>query len=496
MLPSSARISDDAFVGSRLDHHFCVTQRGSTLSTELIAGLSMFLANAYLLVLVPSLLANVGVDGQAALFGFVITTSLSSIFVGVVANIPVALGPGVGCASYVERNFGPSSTVLAMTCCFVSGLVLLVGAALNVPSRAFDCTPSAVKNAMPVGLGLYLALAGFRKLGIVLPDESAGLVAGPISSTSIVGVCGVLLMVHMDARSSRWKFLLPILVVALCGWIFGLAPWPEAIVGGVSPAWPPLALESVSVGRTAGPVAALVIISLFDIAGITYSCCSIAGIEDASGAVPGAYWVFVAAGFGSLLSATLSCSPAIVLGESFAGVLAGGRTGLTATTMGFCFLLTLPFYPIFSSIPLFASSPVLVVLGAQLLALLPASVSRGLLDFDDLSQGFPSFLTIVLMVFFSGIEKGIFGGLVSWACLQGLEKLTAFAERLSAAPTASKGSGEFQRIAENDEPAGTLPRRNSFSASPAPGNFPSPYLCRREAVSVGELTRAASAGEL
>ena len=113
MLPSSARISDDAFVGSRLDHHFCVTQRGSTLSTELIAGLSMFLANAYLLVLVPSLLANVGVDGQAALFGFVITTSLSSIFVGVVANIPVALGPGVGCASYVERNFGPSSTVLA-----------------------------------------------------------------------------------------------------------------------------------------------------------------------------------------------------------------------------------------------------------------------------------------------------------------------------------------------------------------------------------------------
>jgi len=107
-----------------------------------------------------------------------------------------------------------------------------------------------------------------------------------------------------------------------------------------------------------------------------------------------------------------------VFGESFAGVLAGGRTGLTAFGMALLFLLTLPLHPLLEAVPLCASAPVLVVLGSQLLALIPGACARKHLDFDDMSHGFPSFVTIVGMPFFAGIEKGIAAGLASWAALQ------------------------------------------------------------------------------
>ena len=425
-----------------------------------------------------------------------------------------------------------------MTACAVSGLLLLALALANLPQKMFDCTPFSVKNAMPIGLGMYLSLAGLLKLGIVAPDADTGLSTGPLSAASVAGLGGVLLMVYLEHLNSRWKFLLPICTVATAGWVLGLAPWPSSIVAGVSPAPPSLSFDVVDtwifgpVGvfflvslpfspvLTAVPlfasspvlivlgaqVAALVVIALFDIAGIMFACCGIANIVDERGGIPGAYWVFVAAGVGSLVSAALSCTPVIALGESFAGVLAGGRTGLTAALMGVFFLVSLPFSPVLTAVPLFASSPVLIVLGAQLLALLPASVSRGMLDFDDLIHGFPSFCTISMMPFLFGIEKGIAAGLLAWGCLQALDAAWRSAIRLAecfSATTAPK-SAEFERINHEEDGSegmpprrhsfttqGMPPRQNSFTTSPAPGAYPSPYLFRREA-SMGVLAEESS----
>ena len=297
----------------------------------------------------------------------------------------------------------------------------------------------------------------------------------------------------------------PICTVATAGWVLGLAPWPSSVVEGVSPAPPSLSFDVVDTWIF-GPVAALVVIALFDIAGIMFACCGIANIRDERGGIPGAYWVFVASGVGSLVSAALSCTPVIAFGESFAGVLAGGKTGLTAALMGVFFLVSLPFSPVLTAVPLFASSPVLIVLGAQLLALLPASVSRGMLDFDDLIHGFPSFCTISMMPFLFGIEKGIAAGLLAWGCLQALDTAWRSAIRLAecfSATTAPK-SAEFERINHEEDGSegmpprrhsfttqGMPPRQNSFTTSPAPGAYPSPYLFRREA-SMGVLAEESS----
>ena len=266
----------------------------------------------------------------------------------------------------------------------------------------------------------------------------------------------------------------------------------------------------------AGPTLAFFVIALFDVAGIMYACADIAGLvsSDPSVGVPGAYWVFVSAGAASLLSAVFSCTPTIVFGESFAGVLAGGRTGLTAFGMAVLFVLTLPLHPVLEAVPLFASAPVLVVLGSQLLALIPASCARKLLDFDDLIHGFPSFVTIVGMPFLAGIEKGIGAGLAAWAALQVIDLgwrgalrclATAEACRGAGAPSAAEQKalsgaspssssyqavrlgegGEFQPLSRTNTmdslSEGMPPRTSSFKKSPGPGVFPNPYEVSRAA---------------
>ena len=222
--------------------------------------------------------------------------------------------------------------------------------------------------------------------------------------------------------------------------------------------------------------------------------------------------VFVSAGAAGLLSAVFSCTPTIVFGESFAGVLAGGRTGLTAFGMAVLFVLTLPLHPVLEAVPLFASAPVLVVLGSQLLALIPASCARKLLDFDDLIHGFPSFVTIVGMPFLAGIEKGIGAGLAAWAALQVIDLgwrgalrclATAEACRGAGAPSAAEQKalsgaspssssyqavrlgegGEFQPLSRTntmDSLRGHAPAHPSFKKSPGRG-LPEPYEVSRAA---------------
>jgi len=456
---------DAKFAGSKLDLHFRVTARGSNLSTELLAGLANFAANSYLLVLVPDLLDPVGIEQSQSLFGFVMSTFVSNMVMGPLANIPVALGPGVGCATYFANYFGKRMTAMninphdeatdpavhlsveqsveyALGIGLLSGMLMFSLALFGVPQRLFDFCPSCIRSSMPSGLGMYLSLCGMIKLGMVVINSDTGLEMGNILAPhTLLGVIGVLMMVLMDHHHSRFKFVTPIVIVACVGWVFMDVPWPESVIGSIEISKAPnlaTAFSSLS-SASASPIMAMFLIALFDVAGIMYSCCGIAGVdgnERAVGGVSGAYWVFLAAGAGSAVSASMYCTPVIVLGESFAGVLAGGRTGITSISMAILFLITLPFHPILTAVPLFASSPTLIVLGSQLLALLPACAlartvdtvrpdgivvsepAPPLIDFDDVTEAFPAFCTIALMPFMFAIEKGIVAGLMAWVVLR------------------------------------------------------------------------------
>ena len=269
-------------MAERLDKFFLITERGSTVSRECWAAVANFTANAYLLVLVPELLSAAGVARSASLFGFVMATAVSSTIVGVVGNLPVAMGPGTGAATYFSIHFSGQDPTVGLTVCFVSGVLMFLLAVFNLPRRLFDYCPFSVKNAMPIGLGLYLSLCGLQKLGIVVKDD--GLALGDVTQPVVVaGMAGILLMVYMEHLRSDYKFLVPITLVAGVAWAIELAPWPTALFGSASPELPPLVDMSavdLSDHTTAGPVLAFFIIALFDVAGIMYSCAAIAGLVD------------------------------------------------------------------------------------------------------------------------------------------------------------------------------------------------------------------------
>lgn len=435
----SSAVRGERKVAEALDAYFHVSARGSTLRTEFLAGFVNFVANSYLLVLIPRILERGGVPPAAATTSFVISTALGSLILGLLANLPVPVGPGLGCAAFFAYGMTGTGettdfrvTQNGITVCFSAALAMTLLSVLDVPRNIFGAVPDSVKSAMPVGLGLLLSLCGFQHLGLVVSDPYTGVrMTHAMTLATGFGVLGVLCMAYMDHKGFGFsKFVVPLAFFTVLAWAVGVAPLPEAVA----------AIPTVGSGFIRftsltrywwSPVFGLLVICLFDIGGITRSVCRFTGILDqskqirepimgASGSVTGEYWVYVACSVASLASAVLGGTPVIAFGESFAGAEVGGRTGLTSITSAGCFLLSLPFEPILHAVPLCASAPVLVLLGAILLKL-----TKGL-ELEDMADTFPSFCTIALMPFLYSIDRAIWAGLVSWGVMRALDMVQGF----------------------------------------------------------------------
>lgn len=429
---------------ARLDRFFSISARGSSISTELFAGFVCFLANAYQLILVPEVMHNGGrgLGKPRYAFAFAVTTAVSSLLAGLLSNLPVPVGVGIGCTTYVAYTLVgdelPSTVIdtpegrqaFASTACFISSLIMLVPALLTISWRTFKRIPASVKGAMPVGLGLLLALDGCQHIGLVVPTPATGVTHGPpLRFPVIAGGIVCILIAVLQSFAFRTAVIVPMLLATFVGWILHSAGMEEVEAPppnfeGYVDAWSTYGHSTLDFSTVplvgAAPIAlatlSLSIIVLFDVGGITYALGSVAQLIENEGAreerLPGAHAVFVACAIGSLLSAFLGCAPVIVLGESFAGVMVGGRTGLTAICMGFCFLLAIPLAPIVEAVPVFASAPVLIMLGVHLLSL------TKFLDLDDPIKALPSFCTIALMPFFYSISNAVIAGLLVHAALK------------------------------------------------------------------------------
>lgn len=423
-----------------LDNYFLISKRGSTLETEIWAGFINFVANSYLLVLIPQILKNGDLDPKASFSGFIVATVVSSVLLGALANLPIPAGPGLGCATYFAFTLaqtngdivdgGPTNgdfvdggpnPVHAITIAFIAGFCMLALSLLHIPTKVFDLVPCCVKDAMPIGLGLLLSFCGLQQIRLVIPTSDTGVGCGSFDDHNVLfGLGGTMLMAFLEHKRSSASFAIPIIVITLIAWFSEYAPWPYGVVA--TPSLDGGSYDFTTVGRFMEwfpPTAAIYIICLFDIAGIMYSVAKVAGlVDERTSSVPHSYWVFVSCAVGSLVSAALGCSPCIVFGESFAGVLVGGKTGITAITMGIFFLLVMPFSPIITAVPLFASAPVLIILGVTLTGLLR------FLAWESIMDSLPSFFVIVLMPFLFSIDKAIIAGLIAYAALQFLDAIS------------------------------------------------------------------------
>lgn len=444
-------------VHSWVDRYFKLTERGTDVKTEFIAGFVCFVANAYQVVLIPEICHNKGrgLDKQVYLFAFCVSTAVSSTMVGLMSNLPLPAGVGIGCSTYFaysltmrESKFDEDQVharqVYGSTVCFAASALMTVLALSGVQWWLFRKIPFCVKDAMPVGLGLLLALEGFQQMKLVVSGDGM-LKTGPLSFSVVMGALGCVFTSFLHEKRYKSAVLLPMICLTLIGWAAGgdglgyiNAPMPK--FGLWLSQWKEyghqyVSFEGFDVARAVAPSVSLYLIALFDVGGITYAVASAAGLVLDKGTdkerLPGAPGVFVACGLGSMLAAVLGCSPVIALGESFAGVAVGGRTGLTALVNAAFFAMALPLGPLFSAVPEFASAPVLVLLGVDLLSL------TKFLDLDDATKALPSFCTIALMPYLYSIDHAILAGLIAYWLLAALAYVAYYFDTCCCGGTAS-----------------------------------------------------------
>lgn len=406
----------------------------TTAKTEIIAGITTFMTMAYILAVNPDILSAAGMNRQGVFVATVLSSIIGTTCMGLLANYPFAQAPGMGLNAFFAYTIvlGMGYTwQFALFTVFVEGLIFIVLTAFNVREALFNAIPDCMKHAISAGIGLFIAFVGLKNAGIVIGDASTLLTIGNmVAPQTVLCMLGTLLIIVLMKQNIRGAMFIGILITWLVGIGAQFIGWyvvnPEVGMYSLLPAFTAqthifsglseVAFKFPSMNEIFGTTEALfnfcvivfsfLFIDLFDTLGALMGVADKAGYLDENGKLPRVKQAFFADAIATTIGALLGTSTVTTFVESTAGVMEGGRTGLTAISTAVCFAISLFLAPIFLAIPSFATAPALIVVGV----LMTDSIFK--VDFTDLSEALPAFLTMVMMPFTSSIAEGIiFGGL-------------------------------------------------------------------------------------
>lgn len=403
-----------------MERLFHLAERGSDPRTEILAGLSTFLTMAYIVVVNPSIMAAAGIDQGAAFVATCLAAAIGSMLMGVVANFPIALAPGMGLNAYfafaVVQGMGVPWQV-ALGAVFISGMLFFAVSVLKVREWLVNGIPVSLKFGIAAGIGFFLGLIGLKNMGLVVAHPATLVGLGPIAQASTLLACaGFLLIAGLSARGVPGAIVIGILATAAAGIPFGLTTFQG--VASLPPSLAPTFLQldiagALGLGIT-GIVFTFFIVDLLDNTGTLIGTVHRAGLMNKDGTVPNLGRALTADSAGAMMGAVLGTSTTVSFIESAAGIQAGGRTGLTAVTVGLLFLLALFLAPLATSIPAFATAPALVFV-ACLMAKALAELNWG-----DATDYMPAIVTAIAMPFTFSIATGIGLGFIAYAGVKAL----------------------------------------------------------------------------
>jgi AGZA family xanthine/uracil permease-like MFS transporter len=401
-----------------LDRYFKLAENGTTVKTEVLAGLTTFLTMAYIVFVNPAILSKAGIDPGAAFVATCLAAAIGTAIMGLYANYPVALAPGMGLNAYfafgVVLGMGHTWQV-ALGAVFISGVVFLIISVLPIREAIINSIPYSQKLAIGAGIGLFLGLIGLKEAGLVVDHPatlvSLGKVAAP---TVLMAILGFLLIAILDYRKLPGAIIVGILVVTVLGIALGLSPF-----GGIVSAPPSLAPTfmqmdikgALSLGLLA-IVFAFLMVDLFDTAGTLVAVAPRAGLMDKDGKLKRLGKALVADSSATIAGAVLGTSTTTSYIESAAGIRVGGRTGLTAVVVALLFLLALFFAPLAGSVPAYATAPALVFVAC----VMASGLAK--IDWEDVTEFAPAVITAVMMPFTFSITNGIGLGLISYVIIK------------------------------------------------------------------------------
>ncbi len=407
-----------------LEKIFKLKEHNTTIRKELIAGFITFLTMSYILVVNPNVLGETGMDKSALFTATALGAVAGTLFMAFFANLPIAQASGMGLNTFFAVNVVLKmgySWQFALTAVFLEGLIFIALTFFNVRELILKSIPIVLKDAIPVGIGLFIALIGLKTAGIIVPNPHTLIEVGDLSNPNVwVAFIGLFCAGVLLAKDVKAAILIAIVVSAIFAAIFGIFnPVEELSKSGVvslppslSPIFAKFEWTQVFTFDMLIIVFTFLLINLFDTIGTLIGVVSKAGLLDKDGNFPQAKRALFADALGTTVGAILGTSTVTSYVESTAGVASGGRTGLTAVSTALMFCAALFFAPLFLMIPASATAPALIIVGLFMIS----SVVK--INFSDITESLPAFITITFMPFTYSIAQGIIFGILSFTIIK------------------------------------------------------------------------------
>ena len=401
-----------------LERIFKLTANGTDVRTEVIAGVSTFLTMAYIVVVNPGILAETGMDFGAVFVATCLAAAYGSLVMGLVANYPVALAPGMGLNAFftfgVVMGMGHSWQI-ALGCVFWSGTIFLLLSIFRIREWIVNSIPASLKSGISSGIGLFLAIIALQKAGVVVADSSTLVKLGNVTSIPVIlFFSGFILIAALHLHRIPGAVIIGILAVTAAGACFDLIDFHGVVA--IPPAITPTLFKLDASGALnmglLSVIFAFLFVDFFDTSGTLIAVAQKGSLLDDEGRLPRLGRALLADSSASIVGSLLGTSTTTSYIESGAGIAAGGRTGLTAVTVAVLFLATLFFSPFVLMIPAFATSSALLFVAVYMVSSIQYT------DWDDVTEYTPAVLTACMMPFTYSISDGIAVGFISYLLIK------------------------------------------------------------------------------
>lgn len=396
---------------------FKIKERGSTVSREIVAGITTFLAMAYILAVNPDILSQSGMNKGSVFTATAVSAAIATLVMAFVANLPVALAPGLGLNAFftysVVLGMG-CSWQFALTAVLLEGILFIILSLVGVREAIIKSIPASLKKAVSVGIGLFICIIGLSNAGIVGTDTGTTIGFENLNLThasALVAVIGLIITIVLFILKVPGAILIGIALTTIVGIPFGVTKVPEGFAPFSTPEAPHLfAFEWQNVLSLKFLVVFFTFLftDMFDTIGTLMGVAEQGNLKDKEGNILNAKGALLSDAVGTVAGACLGTSTVTSFVESSSGVAAGGRTGLTSVVTAGFFVLSLFLSPLFGLIPSAATAPALIFVGY----LMMKSVTD--INFKDPTEGIPAFITIMVMPFSYSISKGIAWGIISY----------------------------------------------------------------------------------
>ncbi len=398
-----------------LERYFQLAAHGTNVRTEIMAGVTTFLTMAYIIFVNPDILSAAGMPKDAVFVATCLAAALGSAIMGLYANYPIALAPGMGLNAYfafaVVQGMGFTWQV-ALGAVFISGVLFIIVSLFRIREAIVNAIPRSLKFGISAGIGLFLAIIGLKNAGIITGHPATLLTLGNLHNPgTLLAVLGFILIVALEQRKVRGAIIISILSITMVSVLLGLTPFVGIVAAppSIAPTFMQLDIAGALNAGLLTVVMTFFMVELFDASGTLIGVCHRAGLLDAEGKLPRLKRALLADSGAIAAGSLLGTSSATAYVESAAGTSVGGRTGLTAVVVALLFIAALVFAPLAGTVPAFATAPALCYVAVLMI--------RGLaeIEWDDLTEAAPAVVTAISMPFTFSVAHGIAFGFITYA---------------------------------------------------------------------------------